>query len=182
MYSYEQISNLLPVIGVSAISAVLTFVAYWKIFVKMGEPGVKAIIPFYNNYTLYHRLLGDNWWLLRDDWFYISMTLSCLVGILFFPPIFSSNAVLSAASANVLYLSVLLTSGISVSAESVFLICLCCLLCVLSLAISAVLMTKLAHAFGHGAIFTVGLILLPSVFLIILAFSGDRYRYERNGD
>lgn len=175
MYSYEHISELLPVIGVSAVSAVLTFVAYWKIFVKMGEPGVKAIIPFYNNYTLYNRLL-------RDDWYYISMTLSCLVGILFFPPIFSSNAVLSAASANVLYLSVLLTSGISVNAGSVFLICLCCLLCVLSLAISAVLMTKLAHAFGHGAIFTVGLILLPSVFLMILAFSGDRYRYARNAE
>lgn len=32
---------------------ILQVIAYWKIFVKAGEPGWKAIIPFYNTYTQY---------------------------------------------------------------------------------------------------------------------------------
>lgn len=32
---------------------VLQVIAYWKIFEKAGEPGWKAIIPFYNTYTQY---------------------------------------------------------------------------------------------------------------------------------
>lgn len=32
---------------------ILQAVAYWKIFEKAGEPGWKAIIPFYNTYTQY---------------------------------------------------------------------------------------------------------------------------------
>lgn len=32
---------------------VLQVVAYWQIFEKAGEPGWKAIIPFYNTYTQY---------------------------------------------------------------------------------------------------------------------------------
>lgn len=32
---------------------ILQVVAYWKIFEKAGEPGWKAIIPFYNTYTQY---------------------------------------------------------------------------------------------------------------------------------
>lgn len=30
---------------------ILQVVAYWKIFEKAGEPGWKAIVPFYNTYT-----------------------------------------------------------------------------------------------------------------------------------
>ena len=30
-------------------------IANWQIFKKMGEPGWKSIIPFYNEYTLYKR-------------------------------------------------------------------------------------------------------------------------------
>lgn len=32
---------------------ILQVVAYWKIFEKAGEPGWKAIVPFYNTYTQY---------------------------------------------------------------------------------------------------------------------------------
>lgn len=32
---------------------VLLAIAYWKIFEKAGEPGWKALIPFYNTYSQY---------------------------------------------------------------------------------------------------------------------------------
>ena len=32
---------------------ILQVVAYWKIIEKAGEPGWKAIVPFYNTYTQY---------------------------------------------------------------------------------------------------------------------------------
>lgn len=34
---------------------VVQVIANWKIFKKMGEPGWKAIIPFYNSYILYKK-------------------------------------------------------------------------------------------------------------------------------
>jgi len=35
--------------------------AYWKMFEKAGEAGWKALIPFYNTYTLF-RIAGRNGW------------------------------------------------------------------------------------------------------------------------
>ena len=50
--------------GVSAFSfiiSVLTIIAMWKIFEKAGEAGWKAIIPFYNAYTLCKIVDGNGW-------------------------------------------------------------------------------------------------------------------------
>ncbi len=41
--------------------AVLGIVAMWKIFVKAGEPGWAAIIPFYNLYVLFKITWGSGW-------------------------------------------------------------------------------------------------------------------------
>ena len=35
---------------------VIRYVANWKIFQKMGEPGWKALIPFYGPYILFKRV------------------------------------------------------------------------------------------------------------------------------
>ena len=43
---------------------VLYVVEMWKIFVKAGEPGWKAIIPFYNLYTTCKITLGNGLWFL----------------------------------------------------------------------------------------------------------------------
>lgn len=45
---------------------VCAFVVFcnWKIFVKAGEPGWKAIIPFYNCYVAYDLFLGNGLWFL----------------------------------------------------------------------------------------------------------------------
>lgn len=44
--------------------AALMIVAMWKIFVKAGEEGWKAIIPFYNTYILYKITWGNGLYFL----------------------------------------------------------------------------------------------------------------------
>jgi hypothetical protein len=39
----------------------------WKIFVKMGEPGWKCLIPFYSNYIMCKHTWGQGIWFLA--WF-----------------------------------------------------------------------------------------------------------------
>ncbi len=40
---------------------VIIVISLWKIFEKAGEEGWKAIVPFYNSYTLF-RIAGRNGW------------------------------------------------------------------------------------------------------------------------
>lgn len=44
------------------ILAVTTIVSVWKIFEKAGDKGWKALIPFYNSYTLF-KVAGYNGWM-----------------------------------------------------------------------------------------------------------------------
>lgn len=46
---------------ISLVLVVLVIVAVWKIFEKAGEPGWKALIPFYNIYTEYKMFWGNGW-------------------------------------------------------------------------------------------------------------------------
>ena len=48
---------------ISFIIAIATIIGWWKLFVKAGEPGWKAIVPFLNIYT-YFRITGRNGWTL----------------------------------------------------------------------------------------------------------------------
>lgn len=43
---------------------VLTLVAAWKLFVKMGYAGWEAIVPLYNVYILFKELYGSGWRML----------------------------------------------------------------------------------------------------------------------
>ena len=57
----------------SAIFAILHIIGVWNVFKKAGEPGWKAIIPFYNTYTLYK----ISW---SPMWFWISL-MGTLLGV-----------------------------------------------------------------------------------------------------
>ena len=57
-YSY-QASPFVTVLSLAV--AVLGIVAMWKIFEKAGEPGLAAIIPFYNVYVLFKITWGNGW-------------------------------------------------------------------------------------------------------------------------
>jgi Family of unknown function (DUF5684) len=43
---------------------VLEIAAMWKVFVKAGQPGWAAIIPFYNTYILLKIVGRPGWWLI----------------------------------------------------------------------------------------------------------------------
>ena len=47
-------------IVILAVSIVL-IVALWKVYVKAGEPGWAAIVPFYSNYVLFKLAMGNGW-------------------------------------------------------------------------------------------------------------------------
>lgn len=57
----------------SAILVVLRIIGMWNIFKKAGEKGWKAIIPFYNTYTLYK----VSW---SPMWFWITFLASLIGG------------------------------------------------------------------------------------------------------
>lgn len=41
--------------------AVLSVIAYWRIFTKAGEPGWGCIVPFYGQYLLFKIAWGNGW-------------------------------------------------------------------------------------------------------------------------
>ena len=57
-YSYQAIPGM-SFLGVAV--SILAIIAMWKIFVKAGEPGWAAIIPFYNLYVLFKITWGNGW-------------------------------------------------------------------------------------------------------------------------
>lgn len=44
--------------------AILTVIASWRVFQKLGEPGWAALIPFYNAFVLCRVLFGSGWTML----------------------------------------------------------------------------------------------------------------------
>ena len=49
----------------SFIWSIAAVVGLWMMFTKMNEQGWKAIIPFYNQYTLGGKTMGDPWYWVR---------------------------------------------------------------------------------------------------------------------
>ena len=55
---------LIPLLLVMIAFAILMFAAQWKIYVKAGEEGWKALIPIYNIYILLKIVGKPGWWLI----------------------------------------------------------------------------------------------------------------------
>lgn len=98
----------------SLIIGILTLVAEWMIFKKMGRQGWEGIVPIYNTYVLCQELYGNGWKFL-----------------LLLIPIYNIYFVIK-------------------------------------------MNIDWAKAFNQGVGFGIGLLLLPFIFQLILAFGGDR--------
>jgi hypothetical protein len=96
--------------------AVLMIVAMWKVFVKAGQPGWAAIVPFYNTYILLKIAGKPGWWL-----------------ILMFIPL-------------------------------------------VNIVVDVLVWLEVSRRFGQSDGFVVGLILLPIVFVPMLAFGSAKYQ------
>ncbi len=46
---------------IAIITIAITFVSLWKIFKKLGQPGIFALIPYFNMYILFETIYGNGW-------------------------------------------------------------------------------------------------------------------------
>jgi hypothetical protein len=114
---------------------VLPFIANWNIYKKMGEPGWKGIIPYYNTYVMCKHVWKREifWWIAGLSvatvvltWLGVSSLLISLLGLVQF----------------------ILSIGITI---------------------------KEGKAFGKGVGFIIGMIFLPFIFKLILAFGSAEF-------
>lgn len=136
---------------------ILQVIGCWKIFKKAGQPGWKALIPVYSDYTLY----GIGW---KKSMFWVVLGIGIGISLV--------SGVTGAVSAVLMELSMGYGVGVAIWILGI----------VLSLAggvavaaLEIVFAVKLSRAFGHGGGFAVGLILLPPVFYLILGVGKSRY-------
>jgi len=64
------------------IVGIFMIVVMWKLFVKAGQPGWAAIIPFYNTYTLIKIAGKPGWWLLLYFIPFVNIVISIIVVVL----------------------------------------------------------------------------------------------------
>ena len=139
---------------VALVICVIGIVSLWILFKKAGDKGWKAIIPFYNSYTSFKLF-----W--KTSMFWVMLVVALVVGVL--------SGTVSAR---------ILIDGMS--GVNIFLTALVAVLCIVSLVINIIFNHKLSKSFGHGAGFTVGLVLLNPIFMLILAFGSSEYVGNRS--
>lgn len=138
----------------------LMLVAMWNIFVKMGEPGWKSIVPYYSMWTLIERLRKPR------SWFWI-IAISALIYMVLYSIYMFRTATLNGApggfdpDAMLLLLAMIPVWGVL-------------------MVYNIMLYHAMSESFGHGAGFTVGLLFLPVIFLCILAFGSDRFQLKED--
>ena len=154
------LGGMFGIVGVLGIAfAILMIVAMWKIFDKAGEKGWKSLIPIYNLY-IYYKIAGmKNWfWAL----FVASLGLSIYSGVLS-----ATGAYVTNAAGDITVIK-------DNTAVGIFGIVTCVVL-VFDIIISILQCARLSRAFKRGVGTTLGLIFLPNIFQLILAFGSAKY-------
>lgn len=130
---------------------ILMVVAMWKIFSKAGEAGWKSLIPIYNVY-IYFKIAGmKNWFWYNILVAFIGSFVAGLVGY----KTTSDGAIADDSS---------VIGNLIMLAVYIFAIVVAIMQC-----------AKLSKAFGRGIGTTLGLIFLPNIFQLILAFGSAKY-------
>ncbi|MBQ8992233.1 hypothetical protein IJ090_02250, partial [Candidatus Saccharibacteria bacterium] len=143
-----------------AVFCIFLIIAYWRIFTKAGIKGWKALIPIYNIYCAYKMVGISPLWIL---WQVIS---TCLfVGV-------TSAALGSRAGDFWASENPQLPEDV---ASNVWVIITMLLTLVINLYVGIRFCIRLAKAFKKGTGFTIGLILLPEIFTLILGFGAAKY-------
>lgn len=143
----SSLSGLIgPIIASLVSGLVLTYCIRWFIFVKAGEKGWKALIPFYSDYI--------NYKIAWDGRIYLAL----LIGSV-------ASTVLGAIFG-------LINAGLGMVVSVVVSTVVACAKAVAEM----ILQFKYARAFGKGDYFAVGLYFLNNVFTAILAFGECEYK------
>ena len=142
----------------SIILIVLMIISWARIFQKAGERWWKILIPIYGTYCQYK--IADSQGLF---WGTIALTISSsLITRLIAGGIARSTSFYDRPNTTPIVI-------ISIIAG------------VIAFIITCVYEVRLAHAFGKGNGFVVGLILLNPIFVMILAFGSAKYEYYYGG-
>ncbi len=148
--------GMLGVIGAASVAIfILLIVAEWKLLVKAGEKGWKALIPIYNIYILY-KISG------AKDWFWgliVAEILACVNTIV----AINNGGVVTDANGNVTEVKDISFTIITAAMAIFELVCY------------IVLCAKLSKAFKRGVGTAIGLFFLPNIFTLILAFGSAKY-------
>lgn len=123
---------------------VLTIVGRWFTYRKMGMPGWKSIIPFYNDYVLADTVSDDG----IAAWLVLCDAVCCLTTVML-------SDITSGSMAEDILAFLAMVSGIA------------------AVVLTCVVYHRVSQGFGHDAGYTVGLVLLPVVFFPILGFSNN---------
>lgn len=141
---------------------ILTIIAYWKIFEKAGEKGWKILIPIYNLYIMY-KIVG------MKNWFWTLLFISFAAGIIM--TIDGTPSIVAMSQAGQLdtfnWAAHPSTIGMLVI-ESIF-----------TIWAGILFAWRTSKVFGHGIGYTIGLLLVPNIFWLILGFGKDKYDKKR---
>ena len=152
---------------IACIMGVVVIVALWKLFTKAGEPGWKALIPFYNVY-LWLKLV---WSKKAGIWMAIIFPIA-IVALMIIMAIATAGAVggfttgfLTGDATSIL------TAGIGMLIAVIPIIGIAVAMGIMSI----VCMVKTGKAFGKSGGFLAGLVFLSPIFMCILAFGKAQY-------
>ncbi len=152
-YFYKELTNYsnLTISNLwSWLILVISIVFLSAIFVKSGEKAWKAFIPFYNLYILFKIS-----WNSSKFWVFLGLIIVALLSMII-------------ASFNI---------NDSATIGGIFTV-----LWIISMAIAFImnieLIFKLSSSFDKGVIFTIGLLIIPAIFLGILAFDKSTYQKQ----
>lgn len=128
---------------------ILLIIAEWKIFTKAGEKGWKSLIPIYNM-VVFFRIIGISpWWVL-------------VTFVLAFIPALTGTITTNGNN------TVVNTDNVIGNISLIALI-------FVSIFIGIYSSYRLAKSFDKGIGYTIGLILLPEIFYLILGFGSAKY-------
>ncbi|MGN1372829.1 MAG: DUF5684 domain-containing protein [Candidatus Coproplasma sp.] len=150
----ELAGQTLPVIiitlSVTLAVYILIVAAEWKMFTKMGEKGWKCLIPVYNLYIMLKRCAKVSYlWQMI-----VGGVIIALIDILSYAKVIDAEITWMAIVFGLLQLAAIIWV----------------------LVIEIKYMHGISKSFGHGAGFTVGLILLTFIFTLILSFGSSQYQ------
>ncbi len=142
-----------------AIYYILFIIAYWKILVKAGEKGWKALIPIYNVYLMYKIVNMKSWfWYLIG----ISICAEIMMAVDGYPYGVTAEQ-MSTLSITAHPMTVIALVGVSI----------------ITLIATIIYVYRTSKVFGHGIGFAIGLFFLPFIFWLILAFGNSKYDKKR---
>ena len=143
------------------VTLILSTVGLWNMFIKAGEPGWGAIIPFYRTYLLYK--IAD---MKKAFWVYLIATVGTVIVAVVFVGV-AFNSLMSMGHG----------SGMAFAGSFLFMWLFAVAACIALLVLSIMLAIKVAQVFNLSGGWAVGIFFLPFVFYLIIGISKDiRYK------